>query len=59
MGSWGKPYNIFSWLPWSQPTVSSANRFGLTLLRDGRTVAMNRQVSIGIVQQRERKAGEC
>ena len=38
--------------------MSSANRFGLMLLWDGRTVAMNRQVSIGIVQQRENKAGE-
>lgn len=56
MGSWGKSYNIYSWLLWSQPTASSANKFGLTLW-DGATVAFNSQLSIGVVQQRKSKAG--
>lgn len=51
------PYNIFSWLLWRQPAASSANKFGLTSLWDGTTAAINRPLSIGIVQQRKSKAG--
>lgn len=50
------PYNIFSWLLWKQPTASSANKFGLTSLWDGTTAAINRQLSVGIMQRRKSKA---